>query len=38
MDKKLIRISKYISKLLRHDKEDLDMDKNGWVCEQFNKY
>lgn len=31
MDKKLIRISKYISKLLRHDKEDLDMDKNGWV-------
>lgn len=31
MDKKLIRISKYISKLLRHDNEDLEMDKNGWV-------
>lgn len=31
MDKNLIRTSKYISKLLRHDNEDLEMDKNGWV-------
>ncbi len=27
----LKRKSKYISKLLRHDPEDLRMDKNGWV-------
>lgn len=31
MDKELIKASKYISKLLRHDNEDLEMDKNGWV-------
>lgn len=31
MDKKLITKSKYLSKLLRHDPEDLKMDDNGWV-------
>lgn len=31
MDKQLINIGRYISKLLRHDSEDLVMDKNGWV-------
>ena len=31
MEKDLIRKSKYISKLLRHDNENLEMDKNGWV-------
>ena len=31
MEKNIIRISKYITKLLRHDPEDLSIDKNGWV-------
>lgn len=31
MDKILIKKSKYLSKLLRHDPEDLKMDDNGWV-------
>lgn len=31
MEKNIIRIGKYITKLLRHEPEDLVMDKNGWV-------
>jgi putative RNA 2'-phosphotransferase len=31
MDKELTKKSKYISKLLRHEPEDLAVDKNGWV-------
>lgn len=30
-DKKLTNIGRYITKLLRHDPEDLTMDKNGYV-------
>lgn len=30
-DKSLVKKSKWISKLLRHDPEDLDIDKNGWI-------
>ena len=31
MEKDIIRIGKYITKLLRHDPENLVIDKNGWV-------
>ena len=31
MDKILERKSKFLSKLLRHDPQDLKMDGNGWV-------
>lgn len=34
MEKELTKKSKYISKLLRHDPEDLILDKNGWVSVQ----
>ena len=31
MEKDLMKKSRYLSKLLRHEPEDLKMDKNGWV-------
>ncbi len=34
MDKELTKKSKYVSKLLRHDPEDLSIDDNGWVSVQ----
>jgi putative RNA 2'-phosphotransferase len=30
-EKELIKTSRYISKLLRHNPEDLQMDSNGWI-------
>lgn len=31
MEKNIVKISKYITKILRHDPEDLVIDKNGWI-------
>lgn len=30
-EKELIKTSRYLSKLLRHDPDDLQMDSNGWI-------